>query len=1182
MQDENKNQNNYAPVEPLSLQIDAALSRALGTGADEFEVVGGNSPLSISLIVGRATSPLHEKPQLIIVPDQKLAEEIKQQILFFDPGINCSVLPEFDVDPYSNLYPKQQLISNRVAWCYRAQNAKPEDVFIAPVTALIQRTIPVEVLNNNAELFAPGVELSNNISEYLISLGYSPAPLVEDVGGFSIRGGIVDIFSPAHEHPIRIELFGDEIESLRFFDPETQRSLKNADEFILIPAREVLFSDEGKQSALIEFNRSISGRDVDPEDTKNIIRAIQNDTYFHGIDFLISYFYKEESYPLDHFQASLNTLYLDPLEVARSYDDQISKLKDDFESESFAAIHPDYKKTYCKYENLSLPANSKKILFTKIYIEDSARQDVQVLNWSQSSLAEVRSQLKSVQQNAESFSRLLGEKLSSWSGQGFQIFVACQTKGASERIASILKNCGFNVEHAEENQFTWDSWRHQLQESKNLIYIVHRNLSSSVKLNDEKLIFLRDEDFFGRKRGRRTQKQTGTLQQRTGAFSFGDLKSGDLIVHKLHGIGKYIDLKVMSISGVDSEFIEIEYKGKDKLYLPVYRVGQMQKFSGPQSEALLDKLGGTGWAKTKTKVRSHLHDVAAELLKLYAFRTKMEKPPFSPPDEEYFSFCDAFPYEETDDQQKAIDDVLNDMTSEKPMDRLVCGDVGFGKTEVALRAAFKAIEDGKQVALIAPTTILTFQHEQTFKKRLENWPVKVAALNRLVSKKQQKEVVEKLKSGEVNLVVGTHRLFSKDIEFKKLGLLIIDEEQKFGVKHKEKIRKLKQSVDTIAMSATPIPRTLNMSLMGLRDLSIINTPPVDRLPTRTFVTKFDPETIRKAVQSEISRGGQVFFLHNRVHSIYALEEELKQILPDVRMAVAHGQMQEKELETTMLKFFRHELDMLICTTIIESGMDIPKANTMFIDNAHQLGLSQLYQLRGRVGRSKTRAYCYLLIPKNRKLDDVAQERLRVIQEHTALGSGIQIAQYDLELRGAGDLLGEEQSGHINAVGYELYLELLEQEVAKLKGVELEEQIEPEINLRIPAFIPDNYIPDIRLRLAYYKTLSEIAEASDIDTIEEELHDQFGTPPEPVINLLGVMLIRKISKDLKVKDITAGKVGLSLILDDKTPLSIEKILKLTQRSDKKYSIAPDNRLKIRMKEVSWPRVYEELEFLKTNC
>ncbi|NJL23835.1 MAG: transcription-repair coupling factor [Calothrix sp. SM1_5_4] len=673
------------------------------------------------------------------------------------------------------------------------------------------------------------------------------------------------------------------------------------------------------------------------------------------------------------------------------------------------------------------------------------------------------------------------------------------------------------------------------------------------------------------------------MEQRTHAFNFGDLKTGDLIVHKMHGIGVFEGLKVMPIQGIAAEFIQIKYKDNDRLYLPVYRVHQIQKYSGPASAAMVDKLGGPGWEKTKSKVRSHLRDVAAELLEIYAKRAVSERPPFSPPDADFASFEATFPYSETDDQLRAISDVLRDMQKPHPMDRLICGDVGFGKTEVAMRAAFHAVQNGRQVAIIAPTTVLTFQHLENFKKRFAKWGVDIRGLNRFIPKREITATLKDLRDGKVDVVIGTHRLLSQDVQFKNLGLLIVDEEQRFGVKHKEKLRKLRSGLDTLAMSATPIPRTLNMSLVGIRDLSLINTAPVDRLATRTFVTKFEADVIRKAILSEIGRGGQIYFIHNRIQSIYQLADQLREIVPEARMRVAHGQMEEGELEKCMIEFFHHEIDLLLCTTIVESGMDVASANTMFIDNAQQLGLSQIYQLRGRVGRSKERAYCYLLIPNHRRLEKDAQERLRIIQENSALGSGIRIAQYDLELRGAGDILGEEQAGHVNAIGYELYLELLEEAVHNAKGeTPAHPDVEPDINVRIPALIPDTYIADLRIRLAYYKQLSEIESPEDIDRIEDELRDQFGKLPDQVLNLMGLMLIRNVCKDLAVRDLSSGEATITLAFTERTPLPPQRVIELASRANKKYSITPDNRLRVRMNEITWPRIHDELVYLKSLC
>ena len=639
----------------------------------------------------------------------------------------------------------------------------------------------------------------------------------------------------------------------------------------------------------------------------------------------------------------------------------------------------------------------------------------------------------------------------------------------------------------------------------------------------------------------------------------------------------------MSINGIDSEFITLSYKEGDKLYLPIYRINQIQKYSGPAGERLIDKLGGTQWTKVKSRVRNALRDVANDLLELYAKRAQIHREPFPSNDGEFLQFEAAFPYDETDDQIKSINDIVADMTSDKPMDRLVCGDVGFGKTEVAMRAAFKAIEGRKQVAVLAPTTVLSFQHLETFTKRFKGWPVTIRALNRFVPTAEARKTAVELKEGKVDFVIGTHRLLSKDIQFKDLGLMIIDEEQRFGVTHKEKIKRFKTNVDTLTLSATPIPRTLNMSLVGMRDLSIINTPPVDRLPTRTFVTKFDAETIGKAITSEIQRGGQVFFLHNRVQSIQGVVDELRQIVPNARIRFGHGQMDEHELEKVMVDFFNHSIDVLVCTTIIEAGIDNPRANTMFIDNAHQFGLSQLYQLRGRVGRSKDRAYCYLLIPANKRIEADAQERLKIIQENTELGSGIRIAPIMiLSFAARAISSAKTQSGQIDAVGYEMYLELLEEAIKESKGEEVYEQIEPDINVRIAALIPDNYIPDIRIRLSYYKALARISSPEDIERIEEELADQFGKLPDQVLNLMGLMLIRHHCKKLGIRDLSSGPKNIALAFTDRTPLPPQRVVQLAQQDPKRYSLTPDMRLNIRMGNLSWPNIYDELLSLEKLC
>lgn len=1170
-------------MDSLPLINKPALSQLMRATTQPSHVLGTSSLTAVAWWLSqpeiRYASQL---PHLLLFSKSEEFSQFETAMSFFAPRTELLALPAFDVSPYSNLYPSSKLIAERIRWLHRAQSAQAGEIFMATVPALLQRTLPFDVLAKSSVHLHVQNELPQGFTRQLDLLGYIPAPVVEDVGTYAFRGGILDIFSPAHKMPIRLELFGDIIESIRFFDPETQRSLEPTPKASVLPAREVLFLDENRQSAVLAFNKSLVGRNVDSDDLQTLQLSLSQGQFVHGFEFLVPYFYPQPALPSDHFCGEVQLWTVDPLEIDRQTDAFISGLKYEFEDSPALALRPHYQEVYATPNSNYLPAGPC-LKVSKILIQESvAPESSSTLQFSTSEPTELIQKVKALSTDTKALVDYLQEALLHWRHEGYKIFVACTTTSQAQRMRLMFERAAIKTVLRDASEFAWAEDSDNQTADSSLIHLIIRPLPESLRCLQEKVIFLREEDLLGRKAVRRANKTSGTITQRANALSFGDLKVNDFVVHKLHGVGVYEGLKVMPIQGIEAEFIQLRYKDNDKLYLPVYRVAQIQKYSGPNAHVNVDKLGGTGWEKTKTKVRNHLRDLASELLQLYAQRAQIERPAFSGTDDVDSAFEFAFQYDETEDQLRAIRDVFSDLSNTKPMDRLICGDVGFGKTEVAMRAAFHVAKEKKQVAVIAPTTILTFQHYESFKKRFSKWPIEIRALNRFVAKPDVKKTLQDLKAGAVDVVIGTHRLLSKDVEFKNLGLLIVDEEQKFGVLHKERLRKLKANVDTMAMSATPIPRTLNMSLMGLRDLSIINTPPVDRLPTRTFVTRFESETIRKAVYAEIARGGQIYFIHNRIHSIYELVGRLRELLPDVRIKIAHGQMEEEELESVTVAFFNHEIDMLVCTAIVESGMDIPRANTMFIDNAHEFGLSQLYQLRGRVGRSKERAYCYLLIPQHKKIDKVAQERLKVLQENTALGSGFKIAHYDLELRGAGNMLGEEQSGHVGAVGYELYLELLEEAVQSVKGIELEVDIEPDMNVRIPALIPDNYIPDIRVRLSYYKSLTEITGPEDIDRIEEELRDQFGKPPEVVLNLLGLMSIRKLCKDLGVKDLSSGTKSISLGFTPHTKLPTTTVVDLASRQNKKYSVTPDHRLNIRINELTWPRIYDELIYLKGLC
>ncbi len=1183
----------------MTIHTLAGIRRAKALGEKRIEVSGFDSPEVLALVL---TMTNEADSQVLVFSTDGEAKRFARAVRFFSNRWSIDHLPSFDVSPYSGLYPNPRTVAERVRWSYRAQSAAPLYFYTATVEAMSQRTIQRHDLHANTFKFRKSHDLPSTFADQLVKLGYSSSPLVEDIGSFAIRGSVVDVFSPGHDLPLRFDLFGDTIETIRTFDPQTQRSDKEVAEAIILPAKEFVFSDEARERAAKAYSKSTEGRDVDIAEKNGILHSLAQGHLFPGLDFLLGTFQTGFETPLDHVRSSHLVWMVNPIESSRAADELEEQTKREFAQSSTLAIAPEPATLYRPLEHWNFDHLESTVTVSRLAIDEefspSESAPGSVLGADsdgETSSGETRQlKLSSVDlrfavptpQNPAGAEVLA--KLQSWRPNGETVVIAAGTSAQAQRLQAMLDRGGaathWICEFIEEKDFDFGAIRDRQAANPRLVSIVPRILDSSFRIGTEKLVVLRDEDFFGRKSRRRdkTDSTSDGFKEFAAAVSFSDLEAGDKIVHAQHGIGVYEGLKRMQVNGVEAEFLTLSYKDGDKLYLPIYRIAQIQKYSGPGGNALIDKLGGTGWAKTKIKVRSQLRELAGELLELYAKRAQATRMPFPHDDkanDEFGQFELSFPYDETDDQLKAINALLKDMHSEKPMDRLICGDVGFGKTEVAMRATFKAVQARKQIAVLAPTTVLSFQHLETFTKRFKNWPVTIRALNRFVPPHEQRKTIAETKEGRVDILIGTHRVFSKDVEFKDLGLLVIDEEQRFGVGHKEKIRRMKVGVDTLTLSATPIPRTLNMSLVGIRDLSLINTAPVDRLPTRTFVCKYDEETIRRGITSEIQRGGQVFFLHNRVQSIYGVADELRKLVPEARIRVGHGQMDEHELEATMIAFFNHEIDVLLCTTIIESGIDNPRANTMFIDNAHQLGLSQLYQLRGRVGRSKERAYCYLIIPQNKRIEKDAQERLRVIQENTALGSGITIAHHDLELRGAGNLLGEDQSGHIEAVGYEMYLELLEQTIGELKGQEVVEKVEPDINVRIAALIPDTYMPDIRIRLAWYRNLSQIEGPDDLDRIEEQMSDQFGKPPEPVINLLGLMLIRSVCRELGIRDLSSGPKAISLAFTPHTILPPQEIVKLAAREKGRVTLTPDMRVNIRLDTITWPKIYEELLALR---
>jgi transcription-repair coupling factor (superfamily II helicase) len=681
-------------------------------------------------------------------------------------------------------------------------------------------------------------------------------------------------------------------------------------------------------------------------------------------------------------------------------------------------------------------------------------------------------------------------------------------------------------------------------------------LSGGFRIPSQTIVIVTEEEVFGERVKRRpppSKKLDTFLTQ------LQDLKEGDAIVHALHGIGLYRGLKRLKFDSIENDFLLVEYKGGDKLYLPVQSMDLVAKYHAFEGQAaVIDKLGGPGWERAKKRVKRAVEQIAGGLIKLYAARKLAKGFSFSKPGRLFTEFEESFEFEETPDQARAVDEVMGDMKDEKPMDRLICGDVGYGKTEVAMRAAFRAVLDSKQVAFLVPTTVLAQQHGITFKERFSPFPVTVEVISRFKSRKEQTEILEKLSEGKVDILIGTHRLLQKDVRFKDMGLIVIDEEHRFGVRHKERVKELKKEVEVLTLTATPIPRTLQMSLAGIRDLSIINTPPEDRLAINTRVIRFDERVIAEAIKRELKRGGQVFFVHNRVQSIGAMEEYLRKLVPEARIAVAHGQMREGELEKVMLGFVRGDYDILLTTTIIESGLDIPTANTIIINRADRFGLAELYQLRGRVGRSSHRAYAYLICPDEWTLTQEARKRMEVIRELTELGSGFRIAAYDLEIRGAGELLGAAQSGHIALVGFDMYTQLLEEAVSEMKGEPPAVEPEPEINLKVSHFIPEEYVPDTRQRLNFYKRLATVGTDEELYGIEEEMRDRYGQVPALVESLMEMVRLKLILKRIKARELSQRGVSLYLTFDGVEDGLVEHILSMVEKSPEKFRVTPDNK------------------------
>jgi transcription-repair coupling factor (superfamily II helicase) len=1107
--------------------------------------------------------PATGAPLVILTADQESAEELCRELRFFaQEPVGVFPFPSWDVPPFEPASPHPNIVGERLnaLLCLLDGRAR---ALVLPLASAMQRVIPRRTLGEVCHYLVTGEELEREILlEKLVRLGYCHVPIVEDRGTFSVRGGILDIFPPDLAKPVRIEFFGDLVETMRLFDPVTQRSLEPLGELVLLPSREVILSEEVLQDFAPRLKSRCDHLGIGSDRRRELLEQLTNAIYPPGIDFLQPLFHPGLETILDYAGPEAIRVSLDPAAIALA-GERFSVDLADAVSRAGArdTVSCDPAELFLSPKELELKlSEGARLFFPRLEIEGEGGEWVRLKSSANADLK------LGLSPEGDRVLAPLTEKIVSWMAGGFRVLIPCHQAGQARRLYELLSHYRLPLEISEQR------FPQTMLRPPGRVEILIGEISRGFRLEAERLIVIAEEEIFGKRVKKRGLSEARKEQLLT---SLSELKPGDHMVHIDFGVDLYRGLHHLSLTGCEGDFLLLEYAGGDKLYLPVDRINLVQRYVGAEGVTpKLDRLGAAGWEKAKAKARAEVQEMAVELLKIHAAREVQEGFRFSPADDMYREFEAAFAFEETPDQAAAIDQVIADMESPRPMDRLVCGDVGYGKTEVAMRAAFKASLDGKQVAILVPTTVLAQQHAESFASRLKEYPVRVEMLSRFRTPKEQKEILAGVKKGEVDIIIGTHRLLQKDVIFKDLGLLIVDEEQRFGVVHKERLKQFRAVVDILTLTATPIPRTLYMSLMGIRDLSIIDTPPVDRLAIKTFVSRSSDELIREAVLREVRRGGQVFFVHNRVQTIGAMAEELKRIVPEARIVVGHGQMAEKELESVMLSFMHGEANLLLCTTIIESGLDIPNANTLIVNRADTFGLSQLYQLRGRVGRSKQRAYAYLLIPGEGSISSEARERLRIIQELTELGAGFRIATHDLEIRGAGDLLGARQSGDIVAVGYELYAELLDEAVHTLKGEARPERVEPEIKLQIPAFIPEEYVRDPNQRLMIYKKLTQPADEAEIDDIRAELIDRFGALPMAAIYLLEVMRIRVLLKLLLVKEIELVGGELVLSFHERTPVSPDAITALLRKGKGKYRFTPEFRLHAHVSDSSFDGVLTE--------
>jgi transcription-repair coupling factor (superfamily II helicase) len=1070
-------------------------------------------------------------PVVIFTADQNRGEILQDDLSYYFRYEKIKAKPCFfpawELLPYEPLSPLNEISGERLDILNRLRMGNPL-VLIVPLEAGLQNVMPRSVLEKLILEVNKGMSLEREFLEACLSEnGFTRMPLVGNRGEFSVRGDIVDFFQPGGANPIRIEFFGEEVESIREFDLLSQVSINNLDKVNILPVRELCLTENEKLQGIEAIKDFADKNGCDRMVAKEILEKIEHLEVFSGMEFLAPFFHATRESIFDYLSPD-TLVVVEEEELLQEKSEQFQDLIDAeyltvIENGGIAASPGDL---YLSMEgfNKYISGFKKNVVLNTLKV--SGDMDGHSIGLD----------VKPIPSMAGKF-ETFSEQALKWREGENKVVVVAPTKGQVRRIHELLYDWGLEID------------------------VDLGRISEGFQLVSSNQVFIAEHEIFGL-----THKHRHRKKPKSQAFQRGlkDLKEGDYLVHIDYGVGLYLRTKELQTGG--GEFLEILYADDEKLYLPMEALGLVQKYVGASEvPPTLNKMGGVAWKRQTKKVKAAIQEMAADLLKLYASRELTKGHSFSHNTILMQEFADAFEYEETEDQLKAIEEVEADLEKDKPTDRLICGDVGYGKTEVAMRGAFKVVLDKKQVAILVPTTILAQQHLQTFRERFHEYPVNIDMVNRFRTAKEQKETLAQLKQGNVDIIIGTHRLLSKDVEFASLGLIVVDEEQRFGVKHKEKLKKLRNSVDILTLTATPIPRTLHFSLMGVRDLSVIETPPVDRLAVKTFIRKFDEKVIREAIMREVDRGGQVFFVHNKIQSIHSIGAMILKMVPGLKIDIAHGQLPEHQLERVMKKFMDKEVDLLLCTSIIESGLDIPSANTIIINRADHFGLSQLYQLRGRVGRYKHQAYAYLLIPGTGGLKDEARKRLSAIEEMSELGAGFQLSARDMEIRGVGNMLGHNQSGHIASVGFDLYCKLVEDMVKDIRGKKTSSTIETELNLLVKGFIPKDYVPDLNQRLDFYRRIQLTSDHSESLAIGSEMADRYGKYPEPVAKLLALLEIRILCQKIHISkaELKVNDVYLHLL-----PTTAINPAVLTSLFDERLSMQSEYKIRLRLDRKGW--------------